>query len=225
MSKKQTQKYEFSPEFERGDMTHRGPFDFYPRCEEEIRQAIASCLPFDTGWRGCKHEILSSRIWRDEHGGFRCEVSVSDDFDTSGHGYDVYTPDPGESEDEVWQALENAMVSAHDLAESDGKENQDYRGFSIHTNVLRECWTTNGKPKRRRVLGWVETYILGISEWCLDAPPGDNYHKWGFQGESYIPRRVKEQLEEYALSYVPGKSPKELKVERWTIRPWEGDAE
>lgn len=51
-----------------------GVGDFYNGNEEELRKAIESGKPFDTGWHGFKKEIQSMRIHRDETG---VEVQVS----------------------------------------------------------------------------------------------------------------------------------------------------
>ncbi len=225
-------KYEFSEEFHRGDMTHRGPFDFYDRCEEEIRAAIASGLPFDTEWRGCKHEILSSRIKRHKDGSFSCRVSVSDDFDTSGIGREGFVPAPGNTYEELWEQLENAMATAHQEADDDRKSNQVYRGFKILVKCQRKQRKPQGRwdryPRRKisrsnRRSSWIETYILNIGQWwgpVDDGPPGDYYHQWGFQGDDVIPLNVREKLEEYAQSYRKG-SPPRFSYKRWTIEPWE----
>jgi hypothetical protein len=224
--------YEFSEEFQRGDMTHRGPFDFYERCEAEIKAAIASGLPFDTGWRSCKHEILSSRICRDAGGAFTCEVSVSDDFDTDGTGSESFNPEPGDTAENLWEALETTMARAHEEAESDQKANQVFRGFSIHVKCRRkrqklQRWDKS-KPRKisrsNRRSAWVETYILNIGQWwgpVDDEPPGDCYHQWGFQNEDLqIPLNVREALEDYAQSYRAGMS-SQFTCKRWTIKPWE----
>lgn len=233
MSKKNNNHhYEFSPEFSRGDMTHRGPSDFYQRCEDEIRAAITSGLPFDTDWRGCKHEILSSRIQRESDGSFCCEVSVSDDFDTSGIGREGFAPEPGATPDEIYAEVESALNTAHHEADLDRRDNQVYRGFKI---LVRErCkrrkpqhWDRR-KPRKlsrsNRRLQWVETYILNIGEWWqIDCPPpGDCYRQWGFQDDGWetIPLNVREALEDYARSYRKG-SPPQFTCKRWTIKPWE----
>jgi hypothetical protein len=43
----------------------------------------------------------------------------------------------------------------------------------------------------------------------------------GFQGDAKIPPNVREKLEDYAISYIPGKSPKQRTCKRWTIKPLE----
>lgn len=216
-------------------MTHRGPSDFYQRCEDEICAAITSGLPFDTDWRGCKHEILSSRIQREPDGSFCCEVSVSDDFDTSGIGQEGFVPDPGATPDEIFAEIEFALATAHHDAELDRKGNQSYRGFKILVRSRRKRenhfhrWDKR-KPRKvsrsNRRMSWVETYILNIGEYWTwnNSPPGDYYHQWGFQDDDVIPLNVREALEDYAQSYRKG-SPPQFTCKRWTIRPWEDETE
>ena len=60
--------------FDFDDWGSWGVGDFYDGNEEELRKAIESGEPFDTGWRGFKKEIQSMRIHRDETG---VEVQVS----------------------------------------------------------------------------------------------------------------------------------------------------
>jgi len=60
---------------------------------------------------------------------------------------------------------------------------------------------------------WVETYLKDISDYGRDSPPGDEYHKWGFQGDRRIPREVKEKLEDAIFQGKDGFSCK-----GWTLR-------
>lgn len=199
--------YQFSKEFKNGDLTHRGAGDFYANKEKELLDAIASHNPFDTGWRGCKHEILTSQVICDGEGGFTCSVSISDDFDSEGTGVVDLSCD-GESAEKTLKAIQQALYEAHGLANEDQKENQCYRGFTI----------LNDKGS------WVETYIQpwNGSEY-MDFPPGDYYHKWGFQEETdKIPEATKEKLEDYACSYRNGK-PDKFTFDGWTIEPWESE--
>ena len=195
--------YQFTDKFNRGDLTHRGAGDFYEAKEKELLAAISSRKPFDTGWGGCKHEILSSQIVCDGEGGFSCSVSVSDDFNTEGMGTVDLSCD-GESAEKTLEAIQQALYEAHSLACEDQGKNVTYRGFSIH----------NEKGS------WVETYIQpwNGSEY-MDRPSGDNYDKWGFQEECEIPANIAEQLEDFACSYRKGEQDS-LTVEGWTIKPW-----
>jgi len=74
---------------------------------------------------------------------------------------------------------------------------------------------------------WVETFLLPRTpDWYgvgfPDAPPGDNYHKWGWQGECDVPARVKRKLEEWAQAHTWGEVEEQsFKYQGWTIKPWE----
>ena len=59
--------------FDFDDWGSWGIGDFYNGNEEELRKAIESGEPFDTGWHGYKKELQSMRVIRDENG---IEVSV-----------------------------------------------------------------------------------------------------------------------------------------------------
>ena len=54
--------------FDFDDWGSWGVGDFYDGNEEELRKAIESGEPFDTGWHGFKKELQSMRICRDEDG-------------------------------------------------------------------------------------------------------------------------------------------------------------
>ena len=60
--------------FDFDDCGSWGVGDFYDGNEGELRKAIESGEPFDTGWHGFKKEIQSMRIHRDET---EVEVQVS----------------------------------------------------------------------------------------------------------------------------------------------------
>ena len=143
------------------DQTKWGPVDFYDEPRESIRLAFLSGDDFETPWMGCKKEILSSRITRAGKT-VTVEVSVSDDFDTSGMGEASFTVNRVTTEDQFFSKLEEAASEAHDAAEDGRKDNAGYAGFSV------------GKEGK-----WEFTYLV-----CLDgsdSPSGDNYHRWGWQ--------------------------------------------
>jgi hypothetical protein len=193
--------FEFSETFSNGDMTKWGASDFYSDKREEILAAVSSGLPFDTGWGGCKKEILSSRIVC-VGDAFVCEVSVSDDFDTNGHT--ELTAIRGSDDEDTMINIGTALDNATDLAREDQRNNREYRGFTI----------------RNEQGSWVETYIQDTGwGWGNESPPGDNYAEWGFQGDSEIPEDVKEKMEEWILSHPPDGS--FLKLEGWQVCPWD----
>ena len=192
--------FEFSDNFNRGDMTKWGASDFYDDKREEIMKAIASKLPFETGWGGCKKEILSSQIVYDGNF-FDCSVSVSDDFDTEGMG--DFCANRGETDEETMDNIKKALCQAADLAEENQKDNRVYRGFSIIDK--------NG--------GWTETYIQDTGSWGSEYPPGDNYHQWGFQGENEsLTEEIKEKMEEWITSYP--EDGETFEIEGWKVKPW-----
>lgn len=196
--------FQFSEEFTHGDMTHWGAGDFYARVEPEIVAALESGKPFDTGWRGCKKEILSSRLSCDGATVF-CEASVSDDFDTSGSGkIDVIVPT-------TLKQVQAALSKAATLAEKERDANADYTGFSIHRG------DADGP--------WEETYIARRSDMALlymDQPPGDEYHQWGFQDTvDDIPTETKEALEEYITRHQFDEVFAPFSHDGWTVTRWE----
>jgi hypothetical protein len=200
-NKMNTETFEFSDKFKRGDMTKWGASDFYEDKREEIVVAITSGLPFDTDWGGCKKEILSSRITCTGDT-FHCEVSVSDDFDTP--GITEVLAIRGATHEETMLNIEVALNTATDLAREDQKNNREYRGFTI----------------RNEKGSWAETYIQDTGGWGNEYPPGDNYAEWGFQGDSdSIPEDVKKKMEEWIQSYPENNT--SLQVEGWLISPWD----
>lgn len=192
--------FEFSDEFNKGDMTKWGASDFYNNKREEILAAISSGLPFDTHWGACKKELLTSRIICTGQS-FVCAVLVSDDFDTPGTTELLAVR--GETDEKTLINIENTLDNAADLAREDQKNNREYRGFLI----------------RNEQGAWVETYIQDEAGWNKH-PPGSNYNEWGFQGDcDSIPEHVRKKMEEWVQSSPPtGTS---FKLEGWQICPWD----
>lgn len=63
-----------------GDAAKWGVTDFYEEHEKAFRDALASRMPFDTGWYGVKKEIQTGRVFRERRGGrLALEVSASMD--------------------------------------------------------------------------------------------------------------------------------------------------
>lgn len=208
--------------FASGDGAHCGLGDWYPEKEKALARAIRSGKPFDTGWYGSKKEIASARIYSDGKT-VQVEASVSDDFDTPGMGIaQVFGAAPVSLEQ-----VREAIYRAWDEANDNQSDNRMYVGFSILRRTIRYGMYSGGKPvgKGHRAESWVETLILPTGESELfDSPPGDNYHKWGFQGEEPIPAKVKEKLEDWARDYSYGNAKGDkLTVQKWTIKPWEND--
>jgi hypothetical protein len=139
---KKHQVFTFSESFKRGDLTHWSASDWYEDKESEILRALQSGKTFDTGWRGCKKEILSTCITRADNV-ITCVVSVSDDFDTEGMGEVTFTVQSDDKPDVILESVRTSLEQAHDAADSDKKENEVYRGYSIHNKAGQ----------------WVETYF------------------------------------------------------------------
>ena len=208
-------------EFETGDGSHCGLADWYPDKRKALQVALTARKPFTTGWYCSKKEIASACITFDNlvevTQQLRIEVSVSDDFDTPGKGVVVakWTKDLAKVEKHVYAAWGKAGCEQ--------KANRVYTGFKVLTRKRVHSTYASGKPvgKARLATVWCETYIRMDSDWCdLDKPPGDYYHKWGWQGGCKIPKAVREKLEDYACSYRNGKAAS-LTVGKWTIQPWE----
>lgn len=194
--------FQFSETFSRGDLTKWGASDFYDDKREELVAALASGKPFDTGWGGCKKEILTSRVFSDGKT-LTCEVSVSDDFDTEGLG-SITIAAPA-----TFEQVEGAMDRASNEAESCRKENADYTGFAIHKG------DADGS--------WVETYVAQRSDMAgyMDTPPGDNYHKWGFQGDGEeIAEDTAQAIEDHIHSHQFDEDFLPFSVGGYTVTRW-----
>lgn len=180
---------------------HCGLTDWYPELESALKDVLKRKVAFDTGWYGSKKEIASARIIRNVRGIY-IEVSVSDDFDTEGSGSTwVTTKNP------TLEQIRKAIYKAWDKAEDNQKSNRLYVGFSVH----------NAKGN------WIETIILPSDkgDGC-EEPPGDYYPQWGLREETTIPKAEATKLLVAAWTYISGsKKFKELKVGKYTIKPWD----
>lgn len=187
------------------DGSHRGLGDWYSDLEENIVKALARGPEFEwtTGWYASKHEIATACITC-KGGVLRIEASVSDDFDTPGHGLvDIeHTTD--------LDKIREAIYEAWDAASDDKKENEEFVGYSVIGRSESHNWN-----------GWIETYLKprGFG-WEMDGPPGDNYYEWGWQDESIdIPAEVKDKLKEWADENDEG----EFEYKGYKIKPWSDD--
>ncbi len=185
----------------RCDGAHWGVSDWYPEIEQGIQDALnkGPAHEWTTGWYGSKKEIASACVTH-RNGEILLEVGVSDDFDTEGRG-EVVIPHTTDIE-----VVREKLDEAFDAACEDKKDNEVYAGFS----VLRDGH-------------WVETLLLPIG-WGgeMDAPPGDYYHQWGFQGESEVSDEVKESLQAWAWKWVyeDVDGATEFTHDGWTVKPW-----
>lgn len=187
--------------FASGDGAHCGLTDWYPKQEEALLRALKSGKPFDTGWYSSKKEIASARIYTDYRQpcpGIFVEVSVSDDFDTIGRSGSMVI-------ERTLDGISKAISEALEDAEVDRKNNQTYRGYSIHHKG--NC---------------IDYFLVNCAG--MDQPPGDFYQHWGWQDSEdegatpsfKIPKRTADAFSEHAWSL----SKKELKIGQWTIKPW-----
>jgi len=178
-----------------------GVSDFYEQNEAALLTALRSGEAFDTGWYGVKKEIESGRVYRPfaapEGMTIYVEASCSDDFDTEGHGEGEVEVIPYEDTADLFDRICKALNKACDSAHENRHENSEVILWSIHTEE-----------------GWVETYLQDNSSWGAEKPPGDAYHRWGFQGESVIPKPIRNQIEHKI--YCGQKD--EIAVGKWTAR-------
>jgi hypothetical protein len=159
--------YEFpTGSFAGCDQTKWGPTDFYDPDRATMAQAFASGLDFETPWLSCKKEILSSQITRSK-GIVSVTVSVSDDFDTNGTGESSFRVTKATTEEQFFDKLGKAGDEAWNAADEDRQGNQSYLGYSV------------GPVDAEGNSPWVCTYIVNLMG--FDTPPGDNYHRWGWQ--------------------------------------------
>lgn len=160
------------------DHAHWGPGDWYEDAKAAILTGLQRQEPWTTGWYGVKKEIQSARISHLGGGEYLVEVSVSDDFDTEGLG-DEKVSNP--TLDDLRAALDVALAQA----DSNRRDNSTVAMYCVGHRA------EDGTPR-----DWVETYLLDVSGWDLEAPPGDNYFEWGWQGDTdEIPAAVREEIE------------------------------
>lgn len=159
-----------------------GVTDFYAENEAALLAAIQSGEAFDTGWYSGKKETESGRVYRDvaapDGMTIYVEASCSDDFDTEGRGEGTVEVIPYEGTGDLFARVCEALDKACDDARQDMRENSEVILWSINTDK-----------------GWVETYLQNNSSWGAEEPPGDEYSRWGFQGESVIPKPIRQDLE------------------------------
>lgn len=187
---------------------HCGLTDFYPEHEAALQKALKKRKPFE-GWYSSKKEIASARIWSEDGVKIKVEVSVSDDFDTIGLGYQS-------TKEWTFDAVVQSINKAWSEADSDKQANEPYVGFSIYEG--RQC---------------LDYYLLSNGEY--DTPPGDYYHWWGWQHDAdtdldgvesgvpdpTIPLPVVAAFENWAQRWAYGQTDaKGLTIGKWSIKPW-----
>jgi hypothetical protein len=192
------------------DGAHCGLTDWYPELEAAITAALArgKGYAWTSGWYSSKKEIASACI--SQRGGeITVEVSVSDDLDTAGRGGQTirFTQN--------LDRIRDAVTAAWREAQCDSRDNRVYAGFSV------------GRGDR-----WEYTIILPVGDGHLmDCPPGDNYHRWGWQevegGEdrpAEIPAKVAASLLRWAEDPLHEAGMKKT-AGGWTIKAWEDDSD
>lgn len=196
------------------DGAHCGLTDWYPELEAAITAALArgKGYAWTSGWYSSKKEIASACIGQ-SGGEITVEVSVSDDFDTAGRGERTirFTKN--------LERIRAAITAAWEEAERDQRDNRVYAGFSV------------GRGDK-----WEFTLILPEGDdYLMDSPPGDNYHRWGWQeveeGEdrpAEISADDAESLLAAAHRFIDGEvsSRNGWHVtcgNGWTIRAWEDE--
>jgi hypothetical protein len=151
-----------------GDGTKWGASDFYENIEQAIKNALAKgpSHTWETEWLACKKEICSTKL-ECANGSIIAQVSVSDDFDTEGLGISAvpYTQN--------WDAILKAIDEAADKASRDKEGNS----LVLLYAVGKYCCKTKSRKN------WQFTYLVpcGINADFYDQPPGDYYHRWGWQ--------------------------------------------
>jgi len=163
-------RYEFKEK--PGDGAHWGVDEPYPEVVDELMRAIDSGLDFDSGFYSSKKEIKAGRIER-RGDVMWASVSVSNDFDCEAVG-EVDFPFAelvGKDRDGRMEVIARALNEARDKACEQQKDNEVVALYCIGRD--------KGEYHR-----WEFTYLRDVSDHGFDAPdapPGDNYHRWGWQ--------------------------------------------
>lgn len=159
-----------------------GVSDFYDEDREALLRALRSGEAFDTGWYSVKKEIESGRVYRPvaAPAGMRIhvEASCSDDFDTEGHGEGTVEIIPSEDAETLLDRICEALDRAREEAHSDRRDNDTVALWSI---------LKNGE--------WIETYLEDVGGCGSKEPPGDYYSRWGFQGNTVIPKPIRRKIQ------------------------------
>lgn len=146
----------------KGDGAKWGVSDLYDGFAEELGRALAAGADFDTGWWGVKKEIQSGRIRR-AGSVLYVEASCSDDFDTEATGQ-VQIEAAGATVESIKDALDRAL----DEALAAQRDNTPVAMYVVGRD--------NGTASP-----WGLTYLRDVSGHGFAQPPGDYYHRWGWQ--------------------------------------------
>lgn len=165
-------RYEFKKK--PGDGAHWGVSEPYPEVVDELMRAIDSNLDFDTGWYSSKKEIESGRIER-RGDVMWASVSVSDDFDCEavGEADFPFAELVGKNRDERMEIIAARLDEAADRARDQQKDNEVAALYCVGEDNSHRGWG--------RLCQWQFTYLRDVSGHGFDSPPGDSYHRWGWQ--------------------------------------------
>lgn len=188
------------PAFASGDGAKWGISDFYEEKEAALRQALADGQDFTTGWYASKKEIASGCVARTGRV-ITCSASVSDDFDGEGTAHAAVRAGK-QSVDQLFEAIVRTLDKA--LAEA-------RKNLAANSPVC--LWTVLDPDGR-----WIETYLESTSDAFGDddGPPGDYYHRWGWQKECKLPRSVRKAFDEFLARRSAGE--KTFSIQGYTIR-------
>lgn len=157
----------------RGDGAHRSPSDLYDRVRNALAEALVKGGDFDTDWYSVKHECQSGKIWRRAHR-VGVEVSVTDDFDTRGSSegiVDVSTVD--------LSTIEAALAFIEGPLSVELDKTLDAAVDSQKDNAAVDLYVV-GRDNQDGTSRWTYTFLAGVEN--MDGqPPGDAYHRWGWQ--------------------------------------------
>jgi hypothetical protein len=153
-----------------GDGAHWGVDEPYPEVIEELMRALDSNLDFDTGWYSSKKEIESGRVER-RGDVMWASVSKSDDFDNEavGEADFPFADLVGKDSDERMTVIGAALDAARDMARDSQRDNESAAIYCI------------GRDEGAGLRRWTFTYLRDVSGFGFEKPPGDSYHRWGWQ--------------------------------------------
>jgi hypothetical protein len=162
-------------QYERSDGASWGASSFYEAFETELARAIKSEQVFDTGWYSVKKEIESARIWR-VGSRIHVEASVSNDFDEEGHS-DGFIDLPESflvaPDDAGVERIIEALKKEIDKTIAAAEENRDDDAW-VGLYIVGEDQGPGMSP-------WKYTYLKDLTTIGSERPPGDYYHRWGWQ--------------------------------------------
>lgn len=161
--------------YTRSDGASWGASSFYEDFEKELARAIKCEQVFDTGWYSVKKEIESARIWR-VGSRLHVEASVSNDFDEEGHSdgwIDIPQSYLAAPDDAGLEGILDALKKEIDKTVAAAEESRD-DDASVGLYIIGEDRGAGMSP-------WKYTYLQDLTGIGSERPPGDYYHRWGWQ--------------------------------------------